>query len=103
MIYFDLKTKRGIGMTGESIAAKYLSERGFKILKRNYREKFDEIDIVAESRKDGLIFFEVKTMLYQKKPNQTNQLLPEDNFTKSKYKKTKRISMMFSAKHRKMI
>lgn len=54
-----MNTKK-IGDYGEEYAAKYLSNRGYKIVKRNYKTKFCEIDIIAY---DGecLCFVEVKT------------------------------------------
>ena len=48
-----------IGDIGERQAAFYLRLRGYKILKRNYRTRFGEIDIIAE-KKGELIFVEVK-------------------------------------------
>lgn len=49
-----------IGVWGESVATKYLEERGYIIIGRNVRTPYGEIDIVAE--KDGItIFIEVKT------------------------------------------
>jgi putative endonuclease len=48
------------GNRGEEIAVKYLQDKGYKIIDRNFRLKGGEIDIVAV--KDGiLIFVEVKT------------------------------------------
>lgn len=41
-------------------AWKYLSDRGYKILEKNYRAPIGEIDIVAE-KSGRLIFVEVKT------------------------------------------
>lgn len=52
--------KRRVGFGGESKAARYLKRNGYKILKRNYRCPFGEVDIIAE--KDGVLaFIEVKT------------------------------------------
>lgn len=49
-----------IGDFGESAAAKYLLSKGYKILKRNFRLKMGEVDIIAEN--DGCtVFVEVKT------------------------------------------
>jgi putative endonuclease len=48
------------GEFGESIAVDYLLRKSFKILARNYRLRFGEIDIVAKKGKT-LIFCEVKT------------------------------------------
>lgn len=54
------------GAAGEEYAAKYLQDRGFQVLERNWRVKAGEIDIIA--KKDELIYFvEVK---YRKNQNQ---------------------------------
>ncbi len=49
-----------IGDRGEQSAARYLSERGYKIIATNYRARTGEIDIIAQD-KDCLVFVEVKT------------------------------------------
>lgn len=48
------------GKTGETYVADRLEQRGCRILCRNYRSRFGEIDIIAQ---DGgyLVFVEVKT------------------------------------------
>jgi putative endonuclease len=38
------------GRVAEKLAANYLEQRGFKILKRNWHNRFVEIDLVAEQR-----------------------------------------------------
>jgi len=48
------------GNTGEIMAANYLQEKGYKILRRNYRYKHAEIDLIAE-KDNCLVFVEVKT------------------------------------------
>lgn len=45
---------------GEDKACEYLKKIGFKILERNYRKTYGEIDIIALD-KDVLAFIEVKT------------------------------------------
>lgn len=51
-----------VGRYGESFAAKVLTERGYRILERNYRGRHGEIDIIA--KKDECIhFIEVKTRI----------------------------------------
>ncbi len=47
------------GDWGEEIAAKYLAKIGYKIIERNYRNRFGEIDIVARE-KEVICFVEVK-------------------------------------------
>lgn len=56
----DSQPRRPIGGSGEDIAAAFLQDLGFRILTRNYRKRFGEIDIVAEEG-DTLVFVEVKT------------------------------------------
>lgn len=50
---------RPVGQRGEEIAARFLVRRGYRLVERNHRTRFGEIDIVA---KDGetLVFVEVK-------------------------------------------
>ncbi|MCX6791412.1 MAG: YraN family protein [Candidatus Gottesmanbacteria bacterium] len=50
---------RSTGRAGEEIAARTLQEKGFTILKRNFSNRFGEIDIIAQDR-DTLVFVEVK-------------------------------------------
>jgi putative endonuclease len=47
------------GETGESAAVKFLKKLGYKIIKRNYRTKAGEIDIIAKDGKT-IVFVEVK-------------------------------------------
>lgn len=57
MIKFSTKT---IGDKGEEYAVKYLKKHKCSIVARNYRQKYGEIDIIAEN-KEYIIFVEVKT------------------------------------------
>lgn len=50
------------GSCGESIAAGYLQDKGYRIIKQNYRTKYAEIDLIA-SDKDILVFVEVRTKI----------------------------------------
>ena len=48
-----------MGRLGERLASEFLAKKGYKILEKNFRTQFGEIDLVAA--KDGkLIFVEVK-------------------------------------------
>jgi len=48
------------GRSGEEKAAQWLSRQGYRILERNFRSRYGEVDIIA--RKDGcLVFIEVKS------------------------------------------
>ena len=69
--------KRKTGDIGEDIVYKYIINKGFSVLERNYWRPWGEIDIVAE--KEGkLRFIEVKTVSH------ATNLRPEENMHKSK-------------------
>ncbi|MFZ2199612.1 MAG: YraN family protein [Microgenomates group bacterium] len=48
------------GNKGESLAAEHLMMKGYKILQRNYRSKWGEVDIIAKIN-NIVVFVEVKT------------------------------------------
>ena len=47
------------GLKGEETAIRALKGEGYRILERNYRSRFGEIDVIAEQG-DYLVFVEVK-------------------------------------------
>lgn len=49
-----------IGFLGEQIASNFLKKNHFLILKKNFRTRFGEIDIIAK-KDNSLYFIEVKT------------------------------------------
>lgn len=55
-----MRTTTTAGKLGEDYAIKLLKKQGYKILQRNFRSKFGEIDAIAEDR-NTLVFVEVKT------------------------------------------
>jgi putative endonuclease len=57
--------RHAVGKAGEEAAVQYLCQHGYRILERNYRCRFGEIDLIA---RDGrtLAFVEVKTRRSQK-------------------------------------
>jgi len=64
--------KQNVGNIGENIACRFLEKRGFRIVERNYRKKWGEIDIIAT--KNGVLHFvEVKTI------SSKGDYMPEDN------------------------
>ena len=53
--------KQVVGKLGEDLACVFLEKHGYKIIDRNYRKKWGELDIVAN--KDGVLHFvEVKSV-----------------------------------------
>lgn len=53
-------SKKETGDVGEQYAVDYLKKRKYKIIARNFRTRFGEIDIIAEKR-NCIAFVEVKT------------------------------------------
>ena len=53
------QNNRQKGNLGEAMAAAFLEEKGYNIVKRNYNKRSGEIDIIAENEK-YLVFAEVK-------------------------------------------
>ncbi|MDH5507960.1 MAG: YraN family protein [Anaerolineae bacterium] len=52
--------KQALGRWGEAMAAKYLSQKGYAIIERNFRTEYGEIDLVAKIEQT-VVFVEVKT------------------------------------------
>jgi putative endonuclease len=55
-----LTDKTNLGKAGERLALAYLKSKGFKILEKNLRTRFGELDIIANDH-GTLVFVEVKT------------------------------------------
>src|SRR3954451_5445305 len=54
--------RRRHGELGETIAEQHLQHRGYRILARNFRTRFGELDLIAADERT-LVFCEVKTRL----------------------------------------
>ena len=73
------KTQKQItGQIGEDEAAKYLRNKGFSVLDRNYRKPWGELDIIAK-KGNWLYFVEVKTVTRDRVGDGVNFYEPEDN------------------------
>ena len=112
-----------IGKLGEDLACVYLIEKGYKVIERNFRRNWGELDLIVKDPDGSLVFVEVKTMRSRRKvgiptslledsdsasgqygntATQTNstgqvaELLPEENLTKSKLIKLKRTAYLYA-------
>ena len=81
-----------IGKIGEDLACAYLMKNGFRVIERNYRTKWDEIDVIAKDRDGTLVFVEVKTLA-----SKEGGLMPEDNMSPAKFAKISRACRLFAA------
>ncbi|MCI0561754.1 MAG: YraN family protein [Nitrososphaera sp.] len=89
--------RKAIGRLGEKIASQFLIRKGFKILERNYRKPWGEIDIIAE--KAGMVrFVEVKSVSYETLPDVTREMSsyrPEEQVHPFKLKKIARTAEIY--------
>ena len=83
--------KKELGAKGEEIAVRYLKSRGYRIVERNYRIRFGEIDIIAEQG-DDLVFIEVKTR------SGTLFGSPFESVTKQKQKQLSKVALEYISK-----
>ncbi len=80
---------------GENIACEYLVENKYKVIKRNFRQKWGEIDIIAKAPDKTLVFVEVKTVK-QFKMFHDQQITPEDQLTRAKLTKLQRTASLYA-------
>jgi len=52
--------KKDVALFGEEKALDFLKKKGFRVIDKNYKTKFGEIDIIAQDKKT-VCFVEVKT------------------------------------------
>jgi putative endonuclease len=79
------------GRLGEELAVRYLKEKKFRIIERNYRKKWGELDIVAQ-KDDVLHFIEVKSAACEVFPEMegVDAHRPEDHMHHHKLARMKR-------------
>jgi putative endonuclease len=80
------------GKLAEDFAAKFLTDKGYKLVDRNFRSKFGEIDIVA-IKDQALVFVEVKARWSNKFG------APEEAVTPSKLWKITKTAEYYSLLH----
>ncbi|MGI6587669.1 MAG: YraN family protein [Peptococcia bacterium] len=80
--------KISLGRKAEEIAVKYLEGQGYRIIERNFRCSFGEIDIIAEDV-DVLVFVEVRS--------RRNSFfgLPQETVVWSKQQKLRRLASYY--------
>ncbi len=87
-----------LGKSGEEIASRYLTDKGFRVIERNVRRPWGELDIVAKSPDGLLTFVEVKTMR-----DYPEGIQPEEQMTISKLRKFSRAAGLYAGDHPKLV
>jgi putative endonuclease len=54
-------SRNELGALGEQVAVEYLCARGLRILTRNWRCRYGELDVIAADGDHTVVFIEVKT------------------------------------------
>ncbi len=79
-----------LGFLAENIAARYLEERGYEIVAKNYRKPWGEIDIITKIG-DTVVFVEVKA----NRKEFAGDFSPEIRVDYQKTQKIKRTAMLY--------
>lgn len=85
-------TKRARGIRGEDLAVTYLKKKGYKVIARNYRCQWGEIDLIARD-KGTLIFVEIKSR------SSSGFGLPQDAVDRFKQEKLIQAAKTYMAEH----
>jgi len=92
-----------LGRLGEDLACEYLIKKGYKIIGRNARQKWGELDIIAKALDRTLVFVEVKTLRRGSGQAQEESLQPEDELTQPKLEKLKRTASLYAGHYPELI
>ena len=85
--------KQILGKEGERIAERYLKNKGFKLLERNYRCPVGELDLIALDR-HVVVFLEVKTR------SDDRFGVPFESVHRHKQRKISKAALYFLSQHR---
>lgn len=87
-----------VGKIGEELARKYLEKKGYKVLAQNHKNKYAEIDLVAEKPQgflglgqSKLVFVEVRTKIGEAFGS------PEETLNTTKLQKVLHNALTYSA------
>lgn len=81
-----------LGRRGEDAAARFLAQRGYEILERNWECPAGEADIIAQDE-GGLVFVEVKTR------SDASMGFPAEAVTAKKRERYEKIACMYAQDH----
>lgn len=84
--------KQAVGRAGEEAAVRFLEARGYRILARNFRRAYGEVDIVAQEG-EVLVFVEVKAR------SSTRFGAPAEAVTATKRRRLSKIALTYMMRH----
>lgn len=84
--------RKVLGGRGEELAVRYLRKRGYKVIERNYRCLWGEIDLIARN-KGTLVFVEIKTR------SSSGFGLPQEAVDRFKQGKLVQVAKAYMAQH----
>ncbi len=83
-----ITSARARGNAGEDAAVRFLEKAGMRILDRNWRSSFGELDIVCRER-EVVVFVEVKAA------GKASDFLPENRVNREKQNRIKRLATTY--------
>ena len=86
---------RKFGDIGEDIAVRYLVQKGYRIIVRNYKNKVGEVDIIAK-KAGSIYFFEVKT----RSSREGEAFLPEQSVNHAKQETLRKVCRMYLSENK---
>lgn len=90
-----------LGQRGEELAAKYLQDTGYRIVERNYRNHYGEIDIIAQERGRSAFFTVSKTLVFVEVKTRKDDRFshPAEAVTARKQLQISRVAMEYLAQN----
>ena len=86
--------RKNTGKGGEEVACQFLARKGYKVIERNYRRKWGEIDIIA-IKNNTVRFVEVKAV-----SRESEAYRPEELLHVTKLRKVARTAALYMASHK---
>lgn len=82
--------RQAVGRLGEELAARFLEEKGFQVVERNFRCRLGELDLIGWD-KQTLVFVEVRTR------SSTSFASPEESVNQRKQQRLRRLAAWYQA------
>ena len=93
--------RKEVGRLGEDIACQFLERKGFRVIAKNYRKPWGEIDIIAEKGRT-VRFVEVKAVSRESLPDGSREMdyRPEEMVDRRKLRKLARTASLYMEVHK---